>query len=116
VQNIYGFWLGKMSKRQHKKAPSKHLGRPRRYRYGVRTENSPIVLQAFSACNVEAMNFSSIGHAEYAAALGPSPHSVRIWRDRLEQSDNEMDCDPCFIQAPGHNKSAQLIARAVSLA
>jgi hypothetical protein len=31
------------------------------------------------------------GHAEYAAALGLSPHASRIWRDRLEQSGNEMD-------------------------
>ena len=41
--------------------------------------------------HVEAMNFSGMGHAEYAAALGLSPHSLRIWRDRLEQSGNEMD-------------------------
>ena len=34
----------------------------------------------------EAMNFSGMGYAEYAAALGLSPHSLRIWRDRLEQS------------------------------
>jgi hypothetical protein len=32
------------------------------------------------------------GHAEYAAAFGLSPHSLRIWRDRLEQYGNEMDC------------------------
>jgi len=40
---------------------------------------------------VEAMNRSGMGHAEYAAALGLSPHALRIWRDRLEQSGNEMD-------------------------
>jgi transposase-like protein len=40
---------------------------------------------------VEAMNFSGMGHAEYAAALGLSPHALRIWRDRLEESGNEMD-------------------------
>jgi len=32
-----------------------------------------------------------MGHAEYAAALGLSPHALRIWRDRLEESGNEMD-------------------------
>jgi len=32
-----------------------------------------------------------MGHAEYAAALGLSPHALRIWRDRLEDSGNEMD-------------------------
>ena len=41
--------------------------------------------------HIEAMNFSGMGHAEYAAALGLSPHSLRIWRDRLEESDDEMD-------------------------
>jgi hypothetical protein len=41
--------------------------------------------------HVEAMNFSGMGHAEDAAALGLSPHSLRIRRDRLEQSGNEMD-------------------------
>jgi hypothetical protein len=28
--------------------------------------------------HVEAMNFSGMGHAEYAAALGPSPYALRI--------------------------------------
>jgi hypothetical protein len=41
--------------------------------------------------HVEATNFSGMGHAEYAAALDLSPHSLRIWRDRLEQSGNAMD-------------------------
>jgi len=30
-------------------------------------------------------------HAEYAAALGLSQHPLRIWRDRLEESGDEMD-------------------------
>jgi transposase-like protein len=41
--------------------------------------------------HVEAMNWSGMGHAEYAAALSLSPHALRIWRDRLEESGNEMD-------------------------
>src|SRR5258707_8832949 len=41
--------------------------------------------------HVEAMNWSGMGHAEYAAALGLSPHALRIWRDRLEESGEEMD-------------------------
>ena len=81
----------KASKRQQRKAPSKRQRRPRRYRYGVRTDNGPIALQAFWSMHVEAMNFSGMGHSEYAAAFGLSPHSLRIWRDRLEQSGNEMD-------------------------
>jgi hypothetical protein len=81
----------KTSKRQHKKEPSMRLRRRRRYRYGVRTDSGPIALQAFWGMHVEAMNFSGMGHAEYAAALGLSPYALRIWRDRLEQSGNEMD-------------------------
>ena len=55
--------------------------------------------------HIEAMNWSGMGHAEYAAALGLSPHALRIWRDRLEQSGNEMKWtgDPCFIRVPGLN-------------
>ena len=30
------------------------------------------------------MNWSGMGHAEYAAALGFSPHALRIWRDRMD--------------------------------
>ena len=41
--------------------------------------------------HVEAMNWSGMGLAEYAAALGLSPHGLRIWRDRLEDSGDEMD-------------------------
>jgi hypothetical protein len=57
----------------------------------LRTDSGPIALQAFWGMHVEAMNFSGMGHAESAAALGLLPHSLRIWRDRLEQSGNEMD-------------------------
>jgi hypothetical protein len=60
--------------RQHKKEQSKRSRRPRRYRYGVRTDSGPVALQAFWGMHVEAMNFSGMGHAEYAAALGLSPH------------------------------------------
>jgi hypothetical protein len=81
----------KTSKRQHKTEQSKRCRRYLRYRYGVRTGTGPVALQAFWGMHVEAMNFSGMGHAEYAAALGLSPHSLRIWRDRLEQSGNEMD-------------------------
>ncbi|TJV14150.1 MAG: transposase [Mesorhizobium sp.] len=41
--------------------------------------------------HVEALNWSGMGHAEYAAALGLSRHALRIWRDRLEESGDEMD-------------------------
>ena len=58
---------------------------PRRNRYSVRTDSGLIALRAFWSMHV------GMGHAEYAAALGLSPHALRIWRDRLEQSGNEMD-------------------------
>ena len=41
--------------------------------------------------HVEAINWSGMGLAEYAAALGLSSHALRIWRDRLEDSGDEMD-------------------------
>ena len=81
----------KTPKAQPKKRQLKPRTRPPRYRYSVRTDTGPIALRAFWSMHVEAMNFSGMGHAEYAAALGLSPHSLRIWRDRLEESDDEMD-------------------------
>ena len=77
--------------RQHKKRQPKRRKRPPRYRYSVCTDSGSIALRAFWSMHVEAMNFSGMGHAEYAAALGLSPHALRIWRDRLEESGEEMD-------------------------
>jgi hypothetical protein len=77
----------KKPERQPKNAHPNRPKRPRRNRYSVRTDSGPLALQAFSGMHVEAMNFSGMGHAEYAAALG----ALRIWHDRLEQSGNEMD-------------------------
>lgn len=87
LQNLH---LEKLE-RQGKKVRSKRSLRPPRYRYGVRTDSKPIALRAFWSMHVEAMNFSGMGHAEYAAALGLSRHALRIWRDRLEESGDEMD-------------------------
>ncbi len=53
--------------------------------------------------HVEAMNFSGMGHAEYAAALGLSPHALRIWRDRLEDPATKWTGEACFIRVPGLN-------------
>jgi len=77
--------------RQGKKARSKRSRRSPRYRYGVRADSKPIALRAFWSMHVEAMNFSGMGHAECATALGLSSHALRIWRDRLEESGDEMD-------------------------
>src|SRR6266436_3834537 len=81
----------KERERQSTNRPPKRSKRPRRNRYSVRTDSGPIALRAVWSMHVEAMNWSGMGHAEYAAALGLSPHALRIWRDRLEQSGNEMD-------------------------
>jgi transposase-like protein len=81
----------KEPRRQPKNGQSNTPKRPRRNRYSVRTDSGPVALQAFWGMHIEAMNWSGMGHAEYAAALGLSPHALRIWRDRLEQSGNEMD-------------------------
>jgi transposase-like protein len=81
----------KKPERQPKNAHPNRPKRPRRNRYSVCTDSGPIALRAFWSMHVEAMNWSGMGHAEYAAALGLSPHALRIWRDRLEQSGNKMD-------------------------
>jgi transposase-like protein len=81
----------KRPERQLKNRPLKRPKKPRRNRYSVRTDCGPIALRAYWGMHVEAMNWSGMGHAEYAAALGLSPHALRIWRDQLEQSGNEMD-------------------------
>jgi hypothetical protein len=81
----------KERERQSKSSQQKRPKRPRRNRCSVRTDSGPIALRAFWSMHVEAMNFSGMGHAAYAAALGLSPHALRIWRDRLEESGEEMD-------------------------
>ena len=74
--------LEERAKRQKKRA---------RLRFAVSTDVRNRAVQAYWAMHVEAMNWSGMGHAEYAAALGLSRHALRIWRDRLEESSDEMD-------------------------
>jgi hypothetical protein len=81
----------KKPERPPKNAQPNRPKRPRRNRYSIRTESGPIALRAFWSMHVEAMNWSGKGRAEYAAVLGLSPHTLRIWRDRPEQSGDEMD-------------------------
>src|SRR3974390_2399163 len=81
----------KQLERQGKSEPPRRRRRPPRYRYGVRTDSGPIALRAFWSMHVEALNWSGMGLAEYATALGLSLHALRIWRDRLEDSGDEMD-------------------------
>ena len=62
-----------------------------RRRFGVSTEERNRALQAFWAMHVEAMNWSGMGVREYAAGLHISPTSLRIWRDRLDEGEVEID-------------------------
>ena len=89
--------------RQGKKARSKRSQRPPRYRYGVRTDSKPIALRAFWSMHVEAMNFSGMGHAEYAAALGLSPHALRIGAIAPKNPATKWTGEACFIRVPGLN-------------
>jgi transposase-like protein len=77
--------------RQGQNGQPKRRRRPPRYRYSVRTDSGSVALRAFWSMHIEALNWSGMGLAEYAAALGLSPHALRIWRDRLEQTGDEMD-------------------------
>ena len=64
--------------RQGQNGQPKRRRGPPRYRYSVRTDSGPVALRAFWSMHVEAMNWSGMGLAEYAAALGLSPHALRI--------------------------------------
>ena len=62
---------------QPKNGQSNKPKRPRPNRYSVRTDSGPLSLQAFWGMHVEAMNFSGMGQAEDAAALGLSQPWLR---------------------------------------
>lgn len=81
----------KRLERRGKKARSKPRRRTFTYRYNMRTDSDAIAVRAFWGMHVEAMNWSGLGNAEYAAALGLSPYALRIWRNRFADSGDEMD-------------------------
>ncbi|UVK47538.1 transposase [Mesorhizobium sp. AR07] len=74
--------LEERAKRQKKRA---------RLRFAVSTDVRDRAVQAFWAMHVEAMNWSGMGVREYAAALQLSPYSLRLWRDRLDEGEVEID-------------------------
>jgi transposase-like protein len=74
--------LEERAKRQKKRA---------RLRFAVSTDVRNKAVQAFWAMHVEAMNWSGMGVREYAAALQISPYSLRLWRDRLDEGEVEID-------------------------
>lgn len=81
----------KKLKRQRGKQPAKTHKRRRRNRYGARTDKRSPAVQAFWAMHVEAMSWSGLGLAEYAAALNLSVTSLAKWRDRFEDREVEID-------------------------
>jgi len=93
----------KTSKRQQKKEPSKRQRRPRRYRYGVRTDSGPIALQAFWGMHVEAINFSGMGHVEHVAALVSRRIRCAFGAIACNNGATRWTDVPCFIGVPGCN-------------
>lgn len=63
---------------------AKALRKPRRSKRMLKPEGRGKALQAFWAMHVEAQIWSGLSAAEYASALGISPHSLREWRQRLD--------------------------------
>ena len=53
--------------------------------------------------HIEAMNWCGMGHAEYAVALGLSPHALRIGAIALRNPARNWTGDCCFIRVPGLN-------------
>jgi hypothetical protein len=95
--------LPQKASKWQKREPSKRQRRPRRYRYGVRTDNGPIALRAFWSMRVEAMNFIEMGHAEHAAAL--VCHRIRCAFDAIAWNNpaTKWTGVPCFIGVPGRD-------------
>ena len=85
----FGDWLRKLGDAdalQHK--PSrKRKPPPRRSRSEVRNR----AVQAFWAMHVEAQLWSGLSAAEYASAVGLSTHSLRAWRQRLDEEPLGVD-------------------------
>jgi hypothetical protein len=69
----------------------------------MRTDSGPIALQAFWGMHVEAMNFSGMGHAEYAAALGLSLTRCAPGAIAWNNLATKWTGDCCFIRVPGRN-------------
>ena len=81
-------YLQQLRREERRKRPGR---KPRRNRWGVRTNTRSAIVQAFWAMHVEAMNWSGMGISEYASALRLSSTSLRKWRDRLEDGEVIVD-------------------------
>ncbi|PYE85187.1 IS66 family insertion sequence element accessory protein TnpA [Phyllobacterium leguminum] len=84
-------YLAELRRKESREAREKRLRKRARMRFAVSAETRGKALQAFWAMHVEAMNWSGMGVREYAASLQLSPTSLRKWRDRLEDSEEEVD-------------------------
>jgi hypothetical protein len=85
------------------KLQSKRRKRAPRYRYSVRTDSEPIVLRAFWAMHVEAMNWSGMG-------IPSTPRRSVCRRTRCasgaigwKNPAAKWTGDPCFIRVPELN-------------
>jgi hypothetical protein len=68
---------------------------PERWPFEARLEEPSLLL--------EAMNFSGMGHAEYDAVLGLSPHALRIGAIGWNNPVTKWTDEACFIRVPGPN-------------
>ena len=84
-------YLTELRRKESREAREKRLRKRARLRFAVSAETRGKALQAFWAMHVEAMNWSGMGVREYAASLQLSPTSLRKWRDRLEDSEEDVD-------------------------
>ncbi|MCO6180809.1 transposase [Ciceribacter sp. RN22] len=84
-------YLAELRRKESREEREERLRKRARLRFAVSTEIRGKALQAFWAMHVEAMNWSGMGVREYAASLHLSPTSLRKWRDRLEESEEDVD-------------------------
>jgi hypothetical protein len=93
----------KKPERQPKNGRSNKPKRPRRNRYSVRKDSGPIALRAFWGMHIEAMNWSGMGHAEYAAALGYRRMRCGFGAIGWNNPATKRTGEACFTRVPGLN-------------
>ena len=93
----------KMPDQQPKNGQSNKPETSRRNRYSVRTDSGPVALRAFWSMQVEAMDWSGMGHAEWPQRSVFRPmrcaYGVIAWKIPVTKWTG--DC--CFIRVPGLN-------------
>lgn len=84
-------YQAELRREERLKAREKKPRRRQKVRFCANTDVRNKALQAFWAMHVEAMNWSGMGLSEYASAMFLSPHSLRCWRNRLDDGEVEID-------------------------